>query len=129
MIGALPFDPKGFLQVFDLKESISDSFYWDVSEAEAQRYAWYQGVAGDSTDGVKGCPGIGPVKALKFANSLNLSKPLDCWKETVSLFQKAKVSMPENEALLQARLTRVLQPNQYNFETHKVTLWTPPTTN
>ncbi len=34
-----------------------------INEFEADRYHLYQTITGDSTDGYKGCPGAGPIRA------------------------------------------------------------------
>lgn len=125
-------DPEGILAVHknDHSNLETTQVRYEVSEAEAIRYQWMQAVLGDSADGVRGCPGIGEVKAIQWANSLPIQDPVECWKRTIQLYAKAASKSfwidPAEEALLQTRLTRVLSASQYNFDTHEVTLWEPP---
>jgi DNA polymerase-1 len=42
-----------------------------VTEAEADYYHMFQTLIGDITDGYKGCPGIGKVKAEKLLADLS----------------------------------------------------------
>lgn len=101
---------------------------YDVSKDEAQRFTYQQFLSGDSTDGIPGCKGIGPVNAERIVSKFDLSRPMDCWQEIVRTYeQKGQVDNPHDTALMQARLIRLLQAGEYNFNTHEVTLWNPLT--
>lgn len=96
-----------------------------VTEYEADYNHLYQTLIGDSTDGVKGCPGVGPVKAAKL-----LSTPWeDCghvegmWLNVVKSYEKA--GLTEADALQQARLVRILRWTDWDATTRKPILWTP----
>jgi len=112
-------------------------FNWGTynSSQLAERFTWEQYLSGDAgTDNIPGCPGIGPKTAEKIVGGFDLSKPVDCWHAVVSAYEKglAKNGAPEVQdihqyALLQARLTRLLRRDEYNFSRSKVTLWNPPT--
>lgn len=105
-----------------------DGESYEVSEEEAERFTYQQCLSGDSTDGIPGCKGIGPVQAARIVGNFDLSRPVDCWEEIVRTYeQKGQVDNPRETALQQARLTRLLRAGQYNFNDHKVTLWNPPT--
>lgn len=98
-----------------------------VSYAKAERLFWQQTVEGDRVDNIAGCPGIGKVNAERFAQGLDLTDQYQCWQETVSLFQKkGKVDNPENFALQQARLVRILRYGDYDLRTKELKLWNPP---
>lgn len=89
-----------------------------ISEEEAHRYHMYQTLVGDRADNYPGCPKVGEVGA---------SKILDCdveemWPRVVAAFEKA--GLTKKDALLQARLARILQHGDYNQKTKKVKLWT-----
>lgn len=97
---------------------------WDVqtvSEDEANHWFLTQTLTGDSTDGYKGCPGIGEKTAkdiLEFGATI-----ADNWKAVVGTF--AKKGLGEEEALRQARCARILRAEDYDFVNKEVKLWTP----
>ena len=89
-----------------------------VNEVLASKNHLHQTLVGDTTDGYKGCPGVGPVSAKK----IKLIGP-DAWSNVVAAFKKA--GQTEEEALIQARVAKILQADNYNFETKEITLWNP----
>jgi 5'-3' exonuclease len=94
----------------------------------AERFTYKQYLSGDSTDGVPGCPSIGDKRASDIVASFNINRPVDCWKEIVRTYEtKGKVEQPSDFATQQARLVRVLRAGEYDFSTHTVNLWNPPT--
>lgn len=102
-----------------------------VSEAEADYNHLFLTLVGDTADGFKGCPGIGPKKAanvladVPFAVVFPPHVQAHRWDRVVAAF-KAK-GLTEDDALLQARLARVLRASDFNFLDRKPILWTPPT--
>ena len=91
------------------------SSVFEVSTADADWFHLMQTLTGDATDGYKGCPGIGAVKATKIV--------ADGWPGVVAAFKKAKLT--EDDALLQARLARILRASDWDFNKSEVKLWTP----
>jgi DNA polymerase I len=91
-----------------------------VNKTNAQYNHAYQTLTGDNTDNIPGCPGIGPVNAKKI---LSNAVKGNYWPVVLEAFLKAKLT--EKEALIQSRLTYILQHNDYNFKTKKVKLWSP----
>ena len=89
-----------------------------ISKEEADHFHLVQSLMGDSTDGFGGIKGCGPMTAKKL-----LDKNGATWKTVVDAY-KAK-GETEYEALLTARLARILRAGDYNFDTHEITLWTP----
>lgn len=59
-------------------EVIREAKKYFVSPEEADRFFWYQLLVGDSTDNIKGVPGVGPKKAEKL---------LQCYKGNNVLYQ------------------------------------------
>jgi 5'-3' exonuclease len=116
----------------DLKQVPGDHAWFKrdletISYAKAERLFWQQTVEGDSVDNIRGCPGIGKINAERFAQGLDITDPYKCWQETVSLFQKkGKVDNPEDFALQQARLVRILRFGDYDLGTKELKLWNPP---
>ncbi len=89
----------------------------EISHAEADRWHLYQTLIGDQTDGYKGCPGCGPVKANKLLDD-------DCsWDTVVQSYEKA--GLTEDYALQQARVARILRASDYDFQNKRPILWTP----
>lgn len=91
-----------------------------VSEAEADYNHLYQTLIGDSTDSVKGCPGVGPVKASQIlAATIDITE----WAAVVKAY--AKVGLTEEDAIQQARLVRILRWSDWDYDNKKPILWTP----
>lgn len=106
--------------------------FFEINPHEADYWHMVQTLTGDATDGYAGCPGIGPVTAEKI-----LQKALDegtpwanpqqlreiYWKHVVAAYEKA--GLGEEEALVQARVARILRSEDFDDITKKVILWTP----
>ncbi len=89
----------------------------DISEEYADYYHLYQTLVGDATDGYKGCKGVGDKRATDI-----LTKD-PTWEAVVKAYEKA--GQTEEEALVQARLARILRASDYNTNTKEPILWTP----
>lgn len=89
-----------------------------IPEEEADHFHLVQSLMGDTTDGFSGLKGCGPMTAKKL-----LEKNGATWSTVVDAY-KAK-GLTEDDALMTARLARILQHGDYDFATHKVTLWNP----
>jgi DNA polymerase-1 len=105
-----------------------DSIVKTNTSEHSERFTYVQYLTGDSTDGVPGCPGIGAVSAKRIVEAFDLSKPVDCWEEIVRTYEKkGKMVEPSDFATQQARLVRILRHGEYDFSSHTVELWNPPT--
>lgn len=89
----------------------------EITKEEGDVWWWKQALMGDASDGYKGCPGIGEKKAD------GLIKDPDSWNVVKRTFLSAKQT--EQDALLQARLSRILRHGDYDFKKEKVLLWKP----
>lgn len=90
-----------------------------ITLQEADRYWMQQTLTGDPTDGYKGCPGIGEKKAEAI---LGTNQPLmTMWNNVVAAYRKA--GLTEDDALMNARLARILRHEDYNDG--KIQLWEP----
>ena len=87
-----------------------------ITYASARRYHLFQTLTGDSGDGYPGLPGVGPKRAEGILEQ-------GTWKEVVDAYEKKGLN--ETEALLQARLAKILTPQLYNQATKAVKLWHP----
>lgn len=86
-----------------------------ISPEEADFWFYYQCLAGDSTDGYTGIPKVGDKKARKILDN-NV-----CWEAVLQAYEAKGLS--ESDALVQARVARILRPDEYCFETNKIKLW------
>jgi DNA polymerase-1 len=91
-----------------------------ISEEEGDLWFYTQVLTGDTTDNYKGCPGVGPVKAQAILK--NAANP---WSKIVEAFVKA--GLTEEEALVQARLARILRSSDWDKNKQEVIFWTPTT--
>jgi 5'-3' exonuclease len=89
-----------------------------ITPEEGRRWHLIQTMAGDQTDGYAGIPGIGVKRAADL-----LDKHGDTWKTVVDAF--ADKDLDESVALLNARLAKILQVEDYDFTNQTVRPWTP----
>jgi 5'-3' exonuclease len=120
----------------------------EITPEYAEWFHLVQTLAGDRVDGYPGCPGTGMERARRFMDDPKILMPErgvitrglrkgqetvkwistpalgNVWGAVVSMYEKAGLS--EKDALLTARLARILQAEDYDMETGKIRLWTPP---
>jgi DNA polymerase I len=121
-------DPNGIIVTIDKDLKSVPGNHWNpdkkelgvvaVSEEDADFFFLTQAIAGDNTDNYKGVPGIGMVRAARL-----LEKESPSWETVVSAY--AKADLPESEALLNARMARILRSSDRDAETNTVNLWNP----
>jgi DNA polymerase I len=92
-----------------------DGDYWHLMQT----------LTGDTTDNYPGCPGIGPAKAeaILFGHSPPWGTPAEAWEGVLAAFRKAKKT--EEDALVQARVARILRAEDFDFVNKRPILWTP----
>lgn len=93
----------------------------EITEQEADYWHMMQTLTGDATDGYAGCPGVGKVKAERILSAAHTAA--DQWRAVVSTFEK--FGFGEAEALVQARVARILRASDYDFEKKQPILWSP----
>ena len=92
-----------------------------ITRKRADRNWMLQCLTGDSGDNIPGLIGVGPVTANKIlgdAESLS-----DMWDKVITTYEKKKKTYAD--ALMTARLTRILRDGEYNHVTGEVKLWEP----
>ena len=89
-----------------------------INEIDGKRWHLIQTLAGDQTDGYAGCPGIG----VKRAEALFKEKGYS-WKAVVDTYEER--GLTEEDALINARLARILTVNDYDFKLKQPIPWTP----
>jgi len=94
-----------------------DEVFTITKEAGAQ---WHliQTCAGDQTDGYSGIPGIGVKRAEALFNKEGYS-----WKTVEKAF--IDKGLTKEDALLNARLARILTVDDYDFKKQQPKYWTP----
>jgi len=110
-----------------------------ISPHEADLFWMKQTLTGDSTDNYPGFPGIGPVKADELLMPLHeryrdasvkehFAALWECVVESYTLRQPkgGGEHLTVADALLQARLARILRHGDYSTKTGEVRLWKPP---
>jgi DNA polymerase-1 len=90
-----------------------------VTKEEAIRWHLYQTLIGDTADNYPGCPGVGEVGAKKI-----LEAEGDPWTNIVKQYEKK--GLTEADALLQARVSKILQWENFDVKTKEIILWNPP---
>ncbi len=91
----------------------------DITEEEANAYHLMQTIAGDSTDGFKGVPGIGVVKAKRLLDTNGAN-----WDTVLKAY--ADAGMTEEEALTNAWMAYLIRKDEYNHKHKKLKyLWMP----
>ena len=90
-----------------------------IDKNEGAKWHLIQTLAGDQTDGYGGVPGIG----VKRAETLFKDKGYS-WKTVVEAFEEKNLT--EEDALVNARLAKILTADDYDFAKKKPKLFTPP---
>ena len=91
-----------------------------VTAGEAERRFMSAVLSGCSGDGVPGLPGVGPVKAARILAGV---APEDAWAAVVAAYEAR--GLAEADAVVQARLVRVLRWGEYDVAAGRVGLWEP----
>ncbi len=91
-----------------------------ITKEEGERWHYIQTLAGDQTDGYSGVPGFGIKRSEAFFEENGYS-----WKSVVKAFESK--GLDESVALQNARLAKILQCTDYDFDTQSVKLWTAST--
>ena len=89
-----------------------------ITPEEGARWHLIQTLAGDQTDGYSGVPGIGVKRAETLFNKEGYS-----WATVVKAFEDK--GLTEEDALLNARLARILTVEDYDSKQKEPRLWTP----
>ena len=100
-------------QLFDLTQGVVE-----ITPEMGARWHLIQTMAGDQTDGYAGIPGIG----IKRAEAL-LDANGSTWQTVVDAF--AAKDLDESVALMNARLAKILQADDYDFTNQEPRLWSP----
>ena len=93
-----------------------------ITEKKANRHWFEMSIAGDSTDGIVGVKGTGMVTANKLL--ADIPDTIDAlWSKVAETYTKKGYTLAD--AILNARLTRILREGDYDYNTGEVKLWQP----
>jgi len=89
-----------------------------ITPEEGAKWHLIQTCAGDQTDGYGGISGIGVKRAVSLFEEKGYT-----WKTVVEAF--VEKGHTKEEALINARLAKILTAEDYDFKNRKPKLWTP----
>lgn len=100
----------------------------DMPLCGADYWHLMQTLTGDTVDGYRGCPGVGPKGAAKILDPfldtyLEAFDVRRAWPAVVAAYEKKGLS--EEAALDTARVARICRYSDYDFRKGEVILWTP----
>ena len=91
-----------------------------VTPTEGAKWHLIQTLAGDQTDGYSGVPGIGIKRAVTLFDEHGYT-----WQTVIKAFKDKELT--EDDALMNARLARILTCTDYDSEKQAVIPWSPST--
>jgi len=102
----------------------------EVTLNEANHFWMMQTLMGDTTDGYKGCPNIGPKKAMDILGPPEEGHLSLWWDLVCDTFENARYKgenrgLGMEDALVQAQVARICRCNNYDFDRKEVIPWTP----
>lgn len=100
----------------------------EVTQESGDRFHFYQMLAGDQVDNYKGLPGYGATRAGIFLDTCEEAglSPAETWEEIVKLYEEKGLTV--DDALTQARVSRILRASDWDPVKKEPILWTPPLT-
>jgi len=112
-------EDKDLNQVEGLHFNPVNKEFYKISPEQGNYNFYFQVLTGDQSDNYKGCPSVGAVKATKI-----LENSKNYWKSVVETYKENNLT--EQDALVQARVARILKNKDYDFKLKKIILWSPP---
>lgn len=92
-----------------------------ITPEAADWWFMYQTLIGDRVDGYSGCPNIGDKRARKILGKIGENSLEEMWELVTDTFKKE--GLTEEDALLNARMARILRAEDYDFKKKEVKLW------
>lgn len=93
----------------------------ETTVESADLFHMTQTLEGDKSDGYRGCPGVGPVKAARILEE-HVGDPVALWEATVQAYRERGHSY--EDALVTARVAYILRPG--DDLTDSPNFWNPP---
>ena len=92
-----------------------------ITTEMADWFFMYQTLIGDKVDGYEGCKGIGDKKARKLLGEIGEYSLEKMWELVQNSYEK--MGYTKEDALLNARMARILRAEDYDFKKGEVKLW------
>lgn len=99
--------------LWDMKNDVVE-----ITKDDGDRWHLIQSLSGDPTDGYSGCPGIGVKRATEL-----LDKNENKWEAVCKAYRDRGLS--DDDAVLNARLAKILQKEDFDHDRNQPILWTP----
>lgn len=115
-------DDKDFRQIPGRNYRPRSDELLTISVEEGDYYHLQQCLVGDRVDNYPGCPGIGEVKSRSVLGTAG-ERGLSPWDAVLRAFEGA--GLTEEDALVQARLARILRVEDFDFKKKEPILWSP----
>lgn len=93
----------------------------DITPEDATRFHLWQTIVGDPVDGFGGASGVG--KSSVYAGEVLEADMHELWDIVLDAY--ASVGATECDALVNARMAKILTWQHYDFKNKEVILWTP----
>jgi len=100
-----------------------DPKWVETTKEQAELFPYIQTLTGDSTDNIRGCPGIGPKKAIKALAGKETA--YDRWDAVVKCFEQKNLTA--KDAIRDRRLVDMHQVEPDGKGGYKWVPWTQPT--
>lgn len=133
-MGILASDPESpYLIVSDDKDMLTipswhfipdESLFKEINIAQANLRFYIQALTGDTTDNYKGVPNVGPKTAEKILMGANPLDDAEMWTRVLASYLKA--GLTEEDAVMNARMARILRHGEYDIKASREILWVPP---
>jgi DNA polymerase-1 len=94
-----------------------------ISRVAAARFFYTQIITGDPTDNYPGARGVGE-KSAEVLSLKTTARECDMWNIALSAYYRK--GQTKDDAVTQARVARICQHTDYNYDTKEVILWNPP---
>ena len=98
--------------------------FMEVNRAQANFNFYCQALTGDATDNYKGVPNVGRKTAEKILMGVDPLDEVTMWERVKHSYLKA--GLTEDDAIMNARMARILRHGEYDMKANKEILWTPP---
>ena len=95
---------------------------YEITEEQGKLFFYEQVLSGDPSDGYRGVPGIGTKRAKKLIKKC-IENDIEIWEAIVGAYEAKGLTL--DDAILNARMAFILDPDHWDHEEQAVILWDP----